>query len=197
MSYQARINAVLLSTGLPRLVKTGFEIPQTDEAGLAPAPEPMAPPPAPPATPEQASAQLSEIQQDVAGVRQDLARILDQAGVPSMGADPSSELPAANPEILDSVLQRARLVRDPADYLRLLSHDPNVNEMARSAALPTMLMSDAVLGRSLSDSRTRESILDALRNLQSPSPTEARPAATMPMGQSAYPLWYPRGRSIF
>ncbi len=187
MSYLSRISAVLLQTSLPRSTKLAFEIPSEQDAV---APE-MSPPPPPEEAPAEAAPQAAGLSP------QEIAILLGRAGAPRKEVAPLTALPEADPAILDSVLQRARLVRDPADYLRLLSHDPNINAVARAAALPTMLMSDAMLGRSLKDSQTRESILDALRNLQMPAQTEARPAATLPFRHTAYPLWYPRGSAIF
>lgn len=110
-----------------------------------------------------------------------------------LGRDPVLE---ADPSVAQNVLTRARLVRDPSDYLRLLSADPDVNSIARTAALPTMLMADAMLGRSLRDAQTRESIIDALQNLQGTAHTEARPVSAMPTltrpELRAYPMLYPR-----
>lgn len=140
--------------------------------------------------------QMQAAQEDLVSAQHDMARLLDRAGVPRSATAPLTQLPEADPAIMDSVLQRARMARDPADYLRLLSHDPQVNQLARSAALPAMLLSDALLGHSLGDSQQRETIIDALRNLSSPSSTEARPVSALPlytdMKRRAYPIWYPR-----
>lgn len=98
----------------------------------------------------------------------------------------------ANSQIMDSVLQRARLSKDPADYVRLLSHDPSMNILSKNLALPTLLMADALSDGSLEHAQTREHIIDALRNLQRPSVSDARPVSAMPNNNSAYPLWYNR-----
>lgn len=212
MSYKSRIDALLLAASLPSFAKLAFgsdleqgppgdalqQPPQPSLPAPAAAPAqalPSAPAPVPeqPVTAQDVAPVLEEVAEDVASMRNDLALLLGRHGASRAQTAPLAALPEADPVILDSVLERARLTRDPADYVRLLSHDPNVNQMARAAALPTLLMSDAMLGRSLQDSQTRESILDALRNLQLPSPTEARPASTLPNNQAAYPTWYPRG----
>lgn len=86
----------------------------------------------------------------------------------------TEDLPQADPAILESVIRRARAVRDPADYTRLMSHSKDVNELARMSALPTMLLADALLPKTFEGAERREQILDVLSNLQMPAETAAR-----------------------
>jgi hypothetical protein len=133
-----------------------------------------------------------------ADIAHSIQRMLARAGIPQETVSPLTQLPEADPAILASVLERARVARDPIDYLRLLSHSRHVNELARTAALPALLLTDALTQRDVSGARTREAVIDALRNLQLPAGAPARSPegpsfqGSIPPSARAYPMWYPR-----
>jgi len=125
-------------------------------------------------------------------------RALIRRGAPQELVAPLPDAPEADPVMLKSVIQRARKVRDPSDYLRVLSGDPDINEIARMSALPVMLLTDALTDRTMEGGRTREAVLDVLQGLQMPSDQAARGPdkpifrGRVPFNTSAYPIWYPR-----
>lgn len=150
------------------------------------------------APPEPVQAQTPPPGPDPEEVAQAIQRMVARAGIPQEPLSPLTQLPEADPAIMASVLNRARVVRDPKDYLRLLSHDKDVNALARTAALPALLLTDALTGRGLGGAETREAVIDVLRNLQLPAMSPTRTPTgpffqgSAPMSSRAYPMWYPR-----
>ena len=144
------------------------------------------------------ASRAANAQPDPAEAAQNVQRILARVGGPQETLSPLTDLPQADPAIMSSVLERARVARDPMDYLRLFSHDKDVNELARMAAMPALLMSDALTSRDVEGAQTREAVIDALRNLQLPAMSPARAPAvpsfqgSIPLQSRAYPMWYPR-----
>jgi hypothetical protein len=144
------------------------------------------------------AAHADDSARELAEAAHNMQRMVARAGLPQEPVAPLTQLPQADPAIMSDVLQRARVVRDPTDYLRLLSHDKDVNELARTAALPALLLTDALTSRGVEGAQTRETIIDVLRNLQLPATSPARAPAgpafqgAVPMNSRAYPAWYPR-----
>lgn len=118
---------------------------------------------------------------------QNLHRMLARTGLPQGPLAPMTQLPEADPAILSSVLEQARHSRDPVDYLRLLSHDKDVNSMARTAALPALLLSDMLAGSGQQDGDMRATLINILQNLQMPAGSPAAP----PTNPQAPPARYP------
>jgi hypothetical protein len=96
-----------------------------------------------------------------------------------------------------TVLHRARDVRDPADYLRTLSTDPDLRDAAQAAVLPVLMAADAYYGRDDPvGSITRERIIDAMTNLQGVSLRPARKNPRLVLDTSTYPWWYPDAKGL-